>query len=191
MFGSNPLRRGLQLQLREGRHTRSRILGACTRKFYDLQQANASWVVAPSPKPCGLSCTSFAYSDLQTLPGNDGGLDFRVEVRNTGSGAGDEVVQEYLDMPARKLVNLQFAKSMRAGFERVSFNADESKPVAIHAPLRQFQFWSTEKHAWVTPEDSRFLWTRGSWREGRLQVKTNPQLCGASISQKETRQSKE
>jgi len=122
----------------------------------------------------GLSYTSFAYSDLRVSPAADGGIDVSVKIRNTGTVAGDEVAQVYLDKPVKTPVNVQFANSILAGFERVSLNAGESKTVAIHVPLRQFQYWSTEKHAWVTPEGSRFLWVGGSSRDRRLQVKTKP-----------------
>jgi beta-glucosidase len=97
----------------------------------------------------------------------------------------------YLDKPSQAPVNTQFANSIFAGFERVSLNAGESKTVAIHVPLRQFQYWSTEKCAWVTPEGSRSLWVGGSSRDRRLEVKTNLQPSGASISKNRARQIKE
>jgi beta-glucosidase len=130
----------------------------------------------------GLSYTSFGYSDIQASPTTDDGVDLRVKVHNTGVIAGDEVVQVYLDKPAKTPLNAQFANSILAGFERVSLKAGESKTVAIHLPLRQFQYWSTEKHTWATPEGSRFLWVGGSSRDRRLQLKTNPQFSGASLS---------
>jgi beta-glucosidase len=130
----------------------------------------------------GLSYTSFGYSDIQASPTTDDGVDLRVKVHNTGVIAGDEVVQVYLDKPAKTPLNAQFANSILDGFERVSLKAGESKTVAIHLPLRQFQYWSTEKHAWATPEGSRFLWVGGSSRDRRLQLKTNPQFSGASLS---------
>jgi beta-glucosidase len=120
----------------------------------------------------GLSYTSFAYSDLQVSPAADGGMDVSVKIRNTGIIAGDEVAQVYLDRPAQAPVNVQFANSILAGFERVSLNAGEAKTVSIHVPLRQFQYWSTEKHAWVTPAGSRVCRVGGSSRDLRLQVKT-------------------
>ena len=99
-------------------------------------------------------------------------MDVSVKIRNTGIIAGDEVAQVYLDRPAQAPVNVQFANSILAGFERVSLNAGEAKTVSIHVPLRQFQYWSTEKHAWVTPAGSRVCRVGGSSRDLRLQVKT-------------------
>jgi len=139
----------------------------------------------------GLSYTSFAYSDIQASTAPDGGVDLRVKVSNTGVVAGDEVAQVYLDKPAKTPVNAQFANSILAGFERISLNAGESKTVAIHIPLRQFQYWSTEKHAWVTPQGSRIVWVGGSSRDHRLQIKTTHPLSSASISKNGTSQSKE
>jgi beta-glucosidase len=111
-------------------------------------------------------------------------VDLRVKVSNTGIVAGDEAVQAYLDKPAKTPVNVQFAISTLAGFERVSLNAGESKTVVLHVPLRQFQYGSAEMQAWVTPEGVWTLWVGGSSRDHRLQIKTNPQRAGASISKK-------
>jgi beta-glucosidase len=47
----------------------------------------------------------------------------------------------------------------------------ESTRVTIHVPLRQLQYWSTEEHAWVTPEGPRTLWIGGSSRDRRLQAR--------------------
>jgi beta-glucosidase len=77
----------------------------------------------------GLSYTTFAYSNLK-LPGEVKAGDpatVTVEVKNTGSIAGDEVVQLYLtqpkgfETPLRKL----------AGFKRVRVGPGESQTVSV------------------------------------------------------------
>jgi beta-glucosidase len=124
----------------------------------------------------GLSYTSFDCSGAQADRSPDGGVDVRIIVHNSGTMAGDEVAQVYLDKPSDAPAGVEFANSILAGFERVSLPVGESKMVVIHVPLRQFQYWSTEKHAWVTPLGSRNLWVGSSSRDHRLeaQIEFNP-----------------
>lgn len=119
----------------------------------------------------GLSYTTFGYSEVKASKSADGGVDVSARIQNTGSFAGDEVVQVYLDKPAHRLAGVQFAEDVLAGFERVHLAAGESTRVTIHVPLRQLQYWSTEKHAWATPEGPRSLWIGSSSRDRRLQAR--------------------
>jgi len=118
----------------------------------------------------GLSYTTFGYSEIKAVPDNDGGADVSARIQNTGAVAGDEVVQVYVDKPAQVPAGVQFAENVLAGFERVHLAPGESARVTIHVPLRQLQFWSVEKHAWVTPEGPRTFWIGGSSRDRKLQV---------------------
>jgi beta-glucosidase len=117
----------------------------------------------------GLSYTTFAYSGIETGAADDGGVNVRVKIQNTGPVAGDEVPQVYLEKPAKAPAGVQFADSILAGFDRIHLAAGESKEVVIHVPARQLQYWSTEKHAWMTPAGSRTLWVGGSSRDHRLE----------------------
>jgi beta-glucosidase len=123
----------------------------------------------------GLSYTSFAYSGLKAHATADGGMDVSVKIQNTGLVAGDEVAQVYVNKPARIPQGVQFADSILAGFERVQLAAGESKDVVIHVAQRQFQYWSTAQHQWLTAAGTRSYWVGGSSRdhriEGRLVVK--------------------
>ena len=88
----------------------------------------------------GLSYTSFEYSDFQ-LPEKvaaGSSLHVKVKVTNTGSVAGDEVVQLYAHdelasvvRPLRELV----------AFKRVSLAPGESKEVELEVPYRRFALW--------------------------------------------------
>jgi beta-glucosidase len=119
----------------------------------------------------GLSYTTFAYSEMKTAPAADGGVNVSAKIQNTGSVAGDEVAQVYLDKPAHSLAGAQFADRILAGFERVHLAPGESQQVVIHVPLRELQYWSTEKQAWVTPEGSRTFRMGASSRDGRLEAR--------------------
>lgn len=77
----------------------------------------------------GLSYTKFEYSNLQINPkeiNNGGDVEVTVDVKNTGSLKGDEIVQLYISdlisstsRPAKEL----------KGYERISLNPGESKSV--------------------------------------------------------------
>ena len=119
----------------------------------------------------GLSYTSFAYSGIKTSPAADGGADVSLKIENTGSVAGDEVAQVYVDKPAHAPEGVQFADDKLGGFERVSLAPGESRQVVIHVPLREFQYWSTAQGAWVTPAGTRTVWAGGSSRDRKLESK--------------------
>lgn len=88
----------------------------------------------------GLSYTTFSYSNLEvssdSLAGN-GRIRVSVDVRNTGSGAGDEVAQLYFHdlRPAVKR-----AREQLEGFQRVSLKPGESRRVTFTLSARQLAY---------------------------------------------------
>lgn len=98
----------------------------------------------------GLSYTTFAYSGLE-MPGKDAaGSDVRVQVTvtNTGSMAGDEVVQLYLTdekastpRPLRQL----------AGFRRVRLEPGESRMVEFVIGAEQFSIINDKEERVIEP----------------------------------------
>jgi beta-glucosidase len=83
----------------------------------------------------GLSYTSFAYTSLSITPLEQkpqGDIQVAVEVTNTGSRKGDEVVQLYL---SDKVSSVTTYTSQLRGFERISLEAGETKMVSftLHA----------------------------------------------------------
>lgn len=97
----------------------------------------------------GLSYTSFDYSNLKlsnSQIGSDGSIQVSVEVRNSGTRAGDEVVQLYVhnnDATATQ------PKKQLQGFERISLNPGEKRTVSFSLPVEQLSFWETNKRAFV------------------------------------------
>jgi beta-glucosidase len=126
----------------------------------------------------GLSYTKFAYSDLETSPAADGGVDVHVRIQNTGSVAGDEVVQLFLNKPDPAPAGVQFADSALSGFSRVALKPGQATRIVMHVPLRQLQYWSTANSRWMTAPGSRTLWVGGSSRDRRLEgrLETPPQV---------------
>ena len=105
----------------------------------------------------GLSYTTFEYSGLSVSPARitpQQETIVRFQVRNTGSRAGDEVVQLYV----RDLVSsvTTYEKSLR-GFERVHLEPGESKEVCFKLCPRDLMLLN-QKNDWVVePGDFKFM----------------------------------
>jgi len=77
----------------------------------------------------GLSYTSFAYSNLVVMPdkqGTGGEVEVSVDITNTGSRKGDEVVQLYVH---DEVSSVTVYEEQLRGFERVSLEPGEKKTV--------------------------------------------------------------
>jgi beta-glucosidase len=99
----------------------------------------------------GLSYTSFEYADLHTSPAQTGAgevVDVSVTVRNSGSRAGDEVVQLYCcdayGCVPRPLKELK-------GFVRLSLQPGQGRRVTFHLPVNQLAFYDEDMHLVVEP----------------------------------------
>jgi beta-glucosidase len=117
----------------------------------------------------GLSYTTFAYSGLNVAKASDGGLDVKVQIKNTGSMESDEVPQVYLGAPAAIPAGVQFPVRSLAAFDRIHFAAGEAKTVTLHVPERQLQYWSTKDRKWITATGKRTLSVGASSRDLRVE----------------------
>ncbi len=95
----------------------------------------------------GLSYTTFKLSNLRTSAqrvAKDGTVTVNVDVTNTGSRAGDQVVQLYVE-------HLHSAVSRPRkeleGFQRVSLDPGQTKTVSINLPAKQLAYWDVKTHA--------------------------------------------
>ena len=99
----------------------------------------------------GLSYTTFEYSDLKVSPAvitpNETAT-VTLNVTNTGSRAGDEVVQLY----TRDVVSsvTTYEKNL-AGFERVHLQPGETKQVTFHLDRKQLELLNTDMKWVVEP----------------------------------------
>jgi beta-glucosidase len=95
----------------------------------------------------GLSYTTFDYSNLSvtgTMP--TGPLTITAQIRNTGSRAGDEVVQLYVrDVDA----SVKRPKKQLMGFERVSLRPGETRSVSFTVSPERLAFWDEKRQAWI------------------------------------------
>lgn len=96
----------------------------------------------------GLSYTTFEISDLQlnkSQYSENETITAKVNVKNTGSKAGSEVVQLYvkdlLASVSRPVIELK-------GFQKIELKPGESKSVTIEVPVKQLQFLN-EKMEWI------------------------------------------
>ncbi len=114
----------------------------------------------------GLSYTRFSYSDPKASKpqisvadaAHSGALTIGVDVRNTGSVAGTEVVQLYLrntsasvEQPVREL----------KGFERVTLAPGESKHIEFPLGFSELSFYNAQSKQVVEPTTYK-VWVGGS-----------------------------
>jgi beta-glucosidase len=99
----------------------------------------------------GLSYTTFEIGEPRLSSPSiktDGTVTVTAEVKNTGSRAGDEVVQLYIrddvSSVTRPVEELK-------GFQRVSLKPGESKSVSFELTPRALQFWNADMHRVVEP----------------------------------------
>lgn len=99
----------------------------------------------------GLSYTTFDYSGLNLLPGDDGTLTVEATVTNSGDRDGEEVVQLYLHPEYAATVQ----PLMRlADFRRVSIPKGESRKVCFKLPVSAFE---------IIGPDYKPMLQKGSW----------------------------
>ena len=121
----------------------------------------------------GLSYTSFEYNDFSIAPAQvqaGGVVDVSVAVCNSGSLAGDEVVQlyvcdEYGCVP-RPLKELK-------GFTRLTLQPGETRKVTFHLPVDQLAFYDEDMNLVVEPGSIKVMVGSSSQdirREGRFEI---------------------
>jgi beta-glucosidase len=97
----------------------------------------------------GLSYTTFKYSNLKLVPGPDApGLPVTVEfeLANTGSRAGAEVAQVYVQEARPSLPRP--LKELK-GFKKVSLQAGEKQKVSVVLDRNAFAHYDPDKKGWV------------------------------------------
>ncbi len=97
----------------------------------------------------GLSYTTFKYSNLKTSSpdlAKDGTATVSVDVTNTGSMAGDEVVQLYVKHLKSKV---ERPREELKGFQRVSIQPNETKTVTIPLKATDLAYWDEKQGQFV------------------------------------------
>jgi beta-glucosidase len=97
----------------------------------------------------GLSYTTFVYGNLRARTNRVRAADtiaVSVDVTNSGSVAGDEVVQLYASHPASKVPRA--IRELR-GYQRVTLKPGETRTVRFAVPVSSLAYWNETTHGWV------------------------------------------
>ncbi|GHT77068.1 beta-glucosidase [Bacteroidia bacterium] len=102
----------------------------------------------------GLSYTTFEYSNLSAKVNNDGTIDVKASVTNTGKIAGDEVAQLYVtDMYASVKTRVMELKN----FERIHLNASETKTISFTLTPYEISLLNDKMDRVVEPGDFKIM----------------------------------
>jgi beta-glucosidase len=102
-------------------------------------------------------------------------LSVSVQVSNTGSRPGKEVVQIYLSFPERvaehrglgqSRENIEFPDRVLRNFTKVSLEPGESTTVQMTLSRKDLSYWSVRSQNWVMPIEGTFrIWAGRSSRD--------------------------
>lgn len=138
-------------------------------RYYDKKKMDVLF-----PFGYGLSYTTFAYDNLCITDGNvkvgapvndDTPLQVSVDITNTGSVAGAEVVQLYVKNPV--VYEIRPEKELRA-FEKVFLAPGETKTVHFTLTKRAFTYYETRIHDWYAESGDYEILIGASSRDIRL-----------------------
>jgi beta-glucosidase len=117
----------------------------------------------------GLSYTTFAYKNLRTgapTLSSTGTASVSVDVTNTGSRAGDEVVQLYVSHAGSKVSRP--VKELR-GYQRVTLKPGETRTVRFALPASSLAYWNEQADRWVVEAEPVKLQVGASSADIRLE----------------------
>ncbi|MBN1890328.1 MAG: glycoside hydrolase family 3 C-terminal domain-containing protein [Thermoflexales bacterium] len=128
-------------------------------RYYDKKDVEALF-----PFGHGLSYTTFAYRDLAIELGQDQ-VRVSLELQNTGSRAGQEVVQVYVRDVECSLARPE--KELKA-FAKVPLHAGQSKTVSFTLERDALSFYDDARRAWVAEAGAFEVLVGSSTRDIRL-----------------------
>jgi beta-glucosidase len=113
----------------------------------------------------GLSYTSFDYSNLKISKKADLSYEIKLDVKNTGKLAGEEVVELYV-APKNSLVDRP-VKELKS-FSKVNLKPGEVKTITMHLNARSFEYYQPEKHTWIADKGEYEIQIGASSRDIKL-----------------------
>ena len=129
-------------------------------RYYDAKEITPLF-----PFGHGLSYTTFAYGDAAADAASIDdatGTRVRVKVRNTGTRAGQEIVQLYVREQEARVRRPE--KELRH-FAKVALTPGEEKTVTFQLGHRDFAYWDTRIHDWAVKSGKFDVLVDGSSRE--------------------------
>lgn len=134
-------------------------------RYYDKKKMDVLF-----PFGHGLSYTTFVYSNLtlsaDSIKDTDT-LTVSLDVTNTGSVAGKEIVQIYVQAPEDAAV-IRPVKELRA-FGKVALAPGETKTLTFTLDKRAFAYWNTQIHDWHVLSRTYTILAAASSRDIRCQ----------------------
>jgi beta-glucosidase len=119
---------------------------------YDITKGRTYWFFEKEvlfPFGHGLSYTTFEFNrlslDREAISASSPSLSLSLDVKNTGSLNGDEVVQVYVK--DKNSDEIQALKKLRE-FRRISLTPGESRTLTFELDESDFLFWSSKKEDW-------------------------------------------
>ena len=139
---------------------------------YDIRQGRTYMYFKGQPLypfGFGLSYTTFEYSNLRTSADSvtaAGEVAVSVDVKNTGTRAGDEVVQLYV-----KHIDSEVARPIEElrGFERVTLRPNETRTVRLPLKGTDLTYWDRDKRSFVVEPGSVSIMLGASSADVRLE----------------------
>ncbi|MEU8147524.1 glycoside hydrolase family 3 C-terminal domain-containing protein [Nonomuraea sp. NPDC048901] len=123
----------------------------------------------------GLSYTAFGYQGLKVTPRGDS-YDVTVKVTNTGSRAGDEVVQLYTHQRSSRVT--QPVKQLR-GFTRLTLRPGESRTVKLTVKKADLALWDVTRGKWTVETATHDVLVGGS--SSAIRQRATLQVSGERI----------
>jgi beta-glucosidase len=120
---------------------------------YDIKKGTTYWYFGGTPVfpfGHGLSYTTFSYTNLAlsgTSVSMNTAVNVSVDVTNSGTRAGDEVVQLYVAYPAS--TTLPRPKQQLRGFRRVTLMPAQKQTVTFSLPGSALTYWNTTTKAFA------------------------------------------
>ncbi|MGD0573515.1 MAG: glycoside hydrolase family 3 C-terminal domain-containing protein [Sedimentisphaerales bacterium] len=117
----------------------------------------------------GLSYTTFKYTNLRTSSDSiseNGRITVSVDITNTGSLPGDEVVQMYVRHLGSEV---QRPIKELKGFRRITLQPNETKTVQIPLKAESLAYWNTDTQRFVVERDKIHIMLGGSSAQTRVE----------------------
>lgn len=131
-------------------------------RWYDARDLDVAY-----PFGHGLSYSIFEYGPASASTLADGDVDVRVEVTNTGSVAGREVVQLYSSLSAA--VTQRPPRELKA-FASVALEAGETREVTLRVRRKDLAYWDVRVESWIVEGGTYILEVAASSRDVRATV---------------------
>ena len=122
-----------------------------------------------------MSYTTFNYANLKTSSAelaSDGSITVSVDVTNTGSRAGDEVVQLYVKHLKSKV---ERPVEELKGFQRVTLKPNETKTVQIPLKASTLAYWDEKQGQFKVEAEPVKLMVGSSSKDIKLATTVNVQ----------------